>query len=112
MDQDNTRGHPQFGTNMRIGERAMAGAYGGIPTMPNNMLPYSYMYSTMPPLYYPSYPYSAYQYPNSSYLPGSTAQWRDTAFAPGGLTLNPTYPRNFGHVQNSRVTPREPRDKQ
>lgn len=112
MDQDNSRGHQHYNPNMRMGDRSIPSNYGSIPPLPNNMLPYSYMYSGMPPLYYPGYPYSAYQYPSSSYLPTNGSQWRDSPYAPGVLGANPNYPRSFGIQQNSRVTPRDLRDRQ
>ena len=112
MDPDNPRTHQQYNSNMRMPDRPIPQGYGSIPPMPNNMVPFNYMYSTMPQLYYPSYPYSSYQYPNSPYLSGSTPQWREGPYPPGAGGSNLNYPRSLGMTQNPRVTPRDLRDKQ
>ena len=112
MDPDNHRTHQQYNSNMRMPDRSIPQGYGAIPPIPNNMVPFNYMYSAMPPLYYPSYSYSNYQYPSSPYLAGSAPQWRDNPYPPGGGGVSQNYPRSLGMTQNPRVTPRDLRDKQ
>ena len=109
MDPDNNRTHLSYNPNLRNHDRPIPPGFPTLPQMPNNMVPMSYMYSSLPHIFYPTYPYSAYPY-SGSYLPDAASPWRDSGFAGGSMGLNTGYPRNYIQQQNSRDTLREPRD--
>ena len=111
MEPDQNRRPPHYPATSRSTDPNAPGNYGGLPPMHNNMMPYSYLYSNMHPMLYPTYPYSTYSYPNGSFVPGNSHQWRDGNFHGAGSLANSGYSRSSHPLQNPRVTLPESRDK-